>query len=305
VLTTNTVRGYKSQFAAFLRICTQYSIDYGQPLSEADLCFAMAVYAHSHKITTLPTFISALNRYHRQLFQVDLPRAALYQQTRVGLENYYGNYAASAAKTALTLDDLCEFARLLDTRYFEHARDWCACLLAFFGLFRINEYMNSGLRHGHVRLTAYGVDITVIRSKTSNIPVVVTVASRNDQLCPARALSHYLGFFRALSLPCRPDDPLFVSRLRDQEVITATTDVEFIARLRELITAAFPDRDPARYAGHSFRRGGASAMQLAGVPAAVIQKHGRWTSDAFRAYLDAASSPALRLIATQALRQAP
>ena len=261
----------------------------------------MAVYANSHKITTLPTFISALNRYHRQLFQVDLPRAALYQQTKTGIDNYYGDSAASAAKTALTLDDLCEFASHLDTRYFEHARDWCACLLAFFGLLRINEYMNSGLRHAHIRLTAYGIDITVARSKTSHIPIVVTVASRTDQLCPARALRHYLGFFRALSLPSRPDDPLFISRLRGQTVIAPTTDAEFIARLRELIAAAFPDRDTRRYAGHSFRRGGASALQLAGVPAAVIQQHGRWTSDTFRAYLDAASSPALRLIATRAL----
>ena len=300
------MRSYKSQYAAFLRICTMYGIDYGQCLSEADLCFVMAVYAHSHKITSLPTFISALNRYHRQLFQVELPRTALYQQTRVGIENYYGNTAASAAKTALTLDDLCEFARHLDTRYFEHARDWCASLLAFFGLLRINEYRNSGLRHGQVRLTSYGVDITVVRSKTSNIPVVVSLTSRNDQLRPARALGHYLGFFRALSLPSRPDDPLFVTRLQNQSVVMATTDSEFIARLRELITAAFPDRDPSRYAGHSFRRGGASALQLAGVPAAVIQKHGRWTSDAFRVYLDAASNPALRLIATRALlRPAP
>jgi hypothetical protein len=133
--------------------------------------------------------------------------------------------------------------------------------------------------------------------------VVVSLASRNDQLCPAGALSHYLGFFRLLSFPSQPDGPLFVSRLRNQAVVTATTDAEFVARLRELIAAAFPDRDPSRYAGHSFRRGGASAMQLAGVPAAVIQKHGRWTSDAFRAYLDAASNPALRLIATRALQR--
>ena len=300
------MRSYKSQYTAFLRICTMYGIDYSQCLSEADLCFIMAVYANSHKITSLPTFISALNSYHRQLFQVELPRTALFQQTRVGIENYYGNTAASTAKIALTLDDLCEFARHLDTRYFEHARDWCACLLAFFGLLRINEYMNSGLRRRHVRLTSYGVDITVVRSKTSNIPVVVSLTSRDDQLCPARALSHYFGFFGTLSLPNRPDDPLFVSRLRNQAIVTATTDAEFIARLRELIITAFPDRDPSRYAGHSFRRGGASALQLAGVPAAVIQKHGRWTSDAFRAYLDAASNPALRLIATRALlRPAP
>jgi hypothetical protein len=30
VLTTITVRTYKSQYAAFLRICTLYGIDYGQ-----------------------------------------------------------------------------------------------------------------------------------------------------------------------------------------------------------------------------------------------------------------------------------
>jgi hypothetical protein len=304
-LTSNTVKSYRSQYTAFVSICDTYGVDSSRPLDELDLCLVMSVYADSHKITTAPLFISALAHYTRLVFNADLPRNRLYQETRRGLDNFYGNTNVSTHKTALTQADLVEFDRQLDTRYFEHARDWCACLLAFFGLLRINEYMNSGLRMRHVTLTAYSVDITVYRSKTTHIEAVVSITARGDTLCPVRALSHYLGFFKALHLPHRPEDPLFVTRLQDGTSVVSMSTDEFITRVRALITSAFPDRDATRYAGHSFRRGGASALQLAGVPAALIQRHGRWTSDAYRTYIDSVNSPAMRLLATRSLLPAP
>lgn len=218
-----------------------------------------------------------------------------------GLENYYGDDNFSAAKDALTLDDFRAFLPFIDTRYFEHARDRCAFLLAFFGLLRISEYMNSGLRMRHVAITSYGIDVTVIRSKTSLIPVTITLSSRDDIFCPVRALSSYLAFFPALRLPHHADDPLFITRLSNGGHITPMSDSELIARLRSFISCAFPHRDPTCYAGHSFRRGGASALHLAGVSAADLQRHGRWASDAYRGYLDAVSNPEIRLRPTQTL----
>jgi integrase len=273
-------------------------------LDEQTLCLVAAEYANSHKITTLPGFISALAHYAKLAFQQDLPRGDLYQRTLAGITNYYGDTNVSQHKTAVTLVDLAAFHRVLNTAYFEHARDWCACLLAFFGLLRVNEYMGSGLRMRHVCMETYGVELSISSSKTSRVATTVTLSSRPDHLCPRQALCAYLAFFPDLRLPHRPDDPLFITRMLDGRSVPMT-DSDFISRLREIITAALPGRDPMQYAGHSFRRGGASALQEAGVPAALIQRHGRWTSDVFRIYLDSANSSAMRLLATQALLPPP
>jgi hypothetical protein len=296
---------YGTHFRALHHICDTYGISVDGPLSEFDLCLIMAVYCTRHKITTLKVFVSALNRYSLTRWSRDLPRGRLYQDTRTGLENYYGDQNIASPKRAITMDDLRAFHALLDLRYFEHARDWCACLLAFFGLLRIGEYMDSGLRFSHVQSTQHGLDITIPFSKTSRVPAVISVSARSDELCPARAFSTYTAFFPALRLPAHPYSPLFITRLCDRTVIQPLSESEFISRVRSLILAAFPGRDATRYAGHSFRRGGATALQLAGVPSAVIQRQGRWSSDTFRRYIDSDSNPAVRLIATRALLPAP
>ena len=300
-LASNTTRTYQSHWRIFMSICQDYGVDFSQAMTEEDLCLVVAAYAGSHKITTLPQFISALQYFHVRYFRCNLPRGVMFSDMQRGLDNYYANRAVVQRKHALTLNDLLAFAPLLDTRYFEHARDWCACLLAFFGLLRIGEYMDGRLHHRHVQITPHGVIITIAFSKTSNLPATVTIAQRDDRLCPARALAHYLQFFPLLSLPNNPDDPLFVTRTQGAARLAATSRDEFIANVRRLIRAAFPDRDAYAYAGHSFRRGGATAMLLAGVPQDVLRMHGRWSSEAYRAYIE--DSVATRLVATRALRR--
>ena len=108
----------------------------------------------------------------------------------------------------------------------------------------------------------------------------------------ARHLSHFI-----VGLPARRDDPLFVSF--SDAVPDRMSDDEFIACVRQLYPQTQPDCPPQRNAGHSFRRGGAPALKLAGVADSDIQRHRRWKSEVqglFR--LD---SHALCLIATRAL----
>jgi hypothetical protein len=219
----------------------------------------VAAYVSSHKITTLPAFVSAISNYAKQQRHPELPRHDTYQQVVAGLKNYYGDTNPSAPKTALTLSDLCALHAHIPHSTFEGARDWCACLFAFFGLLRINEYMNSGLQVQHVRRTESGISLQITFSKTSLIPTGIDIVSRDDELCPSRAYAAYMAFF---SSPPRPTDALFVSRLRN--TVIPTTDAEFIARVREYIRSALPGSDPNDFAGHSFRRGGTSSMKLAG-----------------------------------------
>jgi hypothetical protein len=217
-----------------------------------------------------------------------------------GVRNYFGPQNVAVSKVAFTMADLLAFHPFLDHSTFEGARDWCACTLAFFGLLRVGEYTDGRLRMQDVRLTPWGVSLTIPFSKTSLIPTRVDVVSRPDALCPARALTVYLSFFSAYpALPQQPSDPLFISRLPSG--FTPMTPVEFINRVRAILRVALPGRDPNCYAGHSFRRGGTTALKLAGVSDSIIQQHGRWKSDAYRAYIDSDNNLTTRLLATQAL----
>jgi hypothetical protein len=299
-LRLNTVRSYATQTRNLERLASFYGVDLSQPLTELDLCILMSVYATTHKVTTVSTFIAAVASDARRRFGPDaeLPRRGLFQRTRAGIEKFYGDTAAPARKAPVSLDDLCLFAGLLSRDTFEGARDWCACLLAFFGLLRIREYMDAGLRVRDVRFAPYGLDLEVLFSKTSLVRTTVSVSARSDDLCPSRALSAYLAHFPSRGLPGRGDDPLFITFASGTP--GSMSAGEFITCLRQLYTHARPDCPPQRYAGHSFRRGGATALKLAGVADSDIQRHGRWRSDAYKDYFDS-DSPALRLIATRAL----
>ena len=79
------------------------------------------------------------------------------------------------------------------------------------------------------------------------------------------------------------------------------TGQQFIGRVRVYTTHAFPDRDPAVFAGYSFPRGGTSALILAGVQPDMIKAHGRWTSQAYQRCFDPVHSQAMRPAATRAL----
>jgi hypothetical protein len=74
------------------------------------------------------------------------------------------------------------------------------------------------------------------------------------------------------------------------------TDADFVQHVRFLL--ALIHRDPSTYAGHSFRRGGVTALLQAGVPEAAIATHGRWKSLAYRGYIDTQNNLRSRLAAT-------
>lgn len=163
----------------------------------------------------------------------------------------------------------------LDLSKFSDARFWAAVTCAFFGLLRVGEYTNKNLLLKHVTFTDEGTILSIPYSKTDLRPVDVRLAIRSDELCPTRALRHYLSFLHAAD----GNTPLFVGDRGG-----ALTDRLFIAQLK--LAAAWVGLDPSHIAGHSLRRGGCTALFLAGVSEAFIAAHGRWRSMAFRGYLD-------------------
>jgi len=302
-LRRNTKRTYSAHQRLFVQLCTGLRIDPRQPLSEQQLCLVIAAYTRDHKVTTVGGFVSALVNLAQSLGHPELPRSALYDRFRTGLDNYHADTNVSNPKHSITLSDLCAFYPHMQVSTFAGARDWCACLFAFFGLLRVNEYANGAPQTQHVQLQEWGVRLTIPFSKTSLVPTQVELVRRDDQLCPAQAWERYHALMPLSGLSL-PGDAVFITV--SNNTIAPLTDREFITRIRAVIVLAFNGtRDAADFAGHSFRRGGASAMQLAGVPDSVIQTHGRWQSDAYRVYFDVQHSSDMRRLATSILRDRP
>jgi hypothetical protein len=255
----------------------------------------MIIYCHSHRITTLPGFISALQNYAINLSHPDLPRHRLFDRVKAGLENYYGNTNFSVPRPAISIENLHHIHALLDSSSFADVRLWCASLFAFFALLRINEYANGSLLVSHVTAHRWGISLNIPFSKTSLIPTTVDIIRRDDQLCPLRAYRAYVSLIPQQHR--QSHHPFF---LQHPQSTAAMTDAVFIHHVRRLL-APLPDCDPAAFAGHSFRRGGVTALIQAGVPEATIAAHGRWKSLAYRDYIDTQNSLRMRLAATASL----
>lgn len=302
-LRVNTKRTYSTHHRTFRRICSSIGVDPDLPLTERHLCAIVIIYAHTHRITTLPGFTAAIQNYAVSLSHPNLPRHRLYDRVRAGLNNMYGHQNFSQPRQGITINELCDFRTRLNLSLFADARDWCACLFAFYGLLRINEYCGGSLCVKHVTLHAWGISLIVPFSKTSLIPAVVDIIRRDDQLCPVAACNAYTALVNARYRAA--DHPFFLSSASST---LPMLDSQFIQRVRTLVRVAL-HRDPQQYAGHSFRRGGTTALLQAGVPEATIATHGRWKSLAYRSYLDVQHNLHMRLAATAQLslhsRRAP
>jgi hypothetical protein len=67
-------------------------------------------------------------------------------------------------------------------------------------------------------------------------------------------------------------------------MMSPLTAAEFIAWLKDQSQAVGLDRK--KVSGHSLRRGGATALFVAGVDDPLIMLHGRWRSLGYRQYFD-------------------
>lgn len=234
-------------------------------------------------MTSIGSFVSAIREWSLTNGLGELPRGYLYERVTKGLNNTFGLSDYTIPKQAFTMQDLADIRVRLNPLSFCDARDWAMLTLAFFGLLRISEYCDGGLRMKDVTLCPWGIKLTIPYSKTSNHPVDVCIVSRgpDDALCPAQAILRYINFIHPQHIGT-PSTPLFIKHPLIAEPVTAAA---FTQRIHTY--AAMIGKDQTQYAGHSLRRGGATALYIAGVPEAIIQQHGRWKSLAVRGYLEA------------------
>ncbi len=138
--------------------------------------------------------------------------------------------------------------------------------LALYGLLRIGEILN--LQIGDVVCLSDSLLINVRASKTDVFRQGSTIAVGATETvnCP-------VALFRQWNMVAKQKGSLF-----------GASRAAFVKYVKgQMASLGF---DSGSYSGHSFRRGGATALLCAGVHSEIIMRKGRWKSEAFRDYLE-------------------
>lgn len=288
---TSRSKGTRSSYDSYVRWAHARALTAGinmsYPLTELDLMIFAALHAREKAMGSCSTMMSALAAWHYDMGFGDLPRGLQYKRCMKGLKNITAGAHETERALALTVQDLRAIHAKMDPASFEHARDWAMFSTAFFFLLRSGEYTRSvkkrTLQWGDVRLDNpnQSIDLTIRFSKGSNDPVTRSSCFRRDFLCPARSITAYGHAHRTRfgGNGMRPTDNMFVTAAgTPMTQKTLGTRLDFWLQRIGL--------PKGEYSPHSFRRGGATAMFMAGIPRSIIAHHGRWASDAIHDYND-------------------
>src|SRR6202007_902826 len=84
-LRLNTQRAYESRQRTFRSICASMRIDPDAPITELHLFGVCILYTHTHRITSLPGFLSAISHHALRMGHPDLPRGRTFERVKAGL----------------------------------------------------------------------------------------------------------------------------------------------------------------------------------------------------------------------------
>ena len=221
-LRVNTKKSYESHHRTYFRFCHTISHDTLKPMTPDQLCACMCDYVSTHKITTLPAYLSALANYYRANSLGELPREhERVVRVRKGLTNYYALSETTTPKSPLGFTELTQLYKLIDHSTFAGAREWSAYTMSFFALLRRSEILDARLTFANIQTHASGMSITIPFSKTNNRPHVVHICKRDDFLCPVHAFLSYQAFVPT-KLQSISTCPVFLSTPHTTHVVNHT-----------------------------------------------------------------------------------
>lgn len=191
-------------------------------------------------------------------------------------------------KAPITPELLLTIRGQLDLSSPRHRAVWAAALMMFVGLLRRSNVMppsasgfssEKHLCRSDISFDNLGCRLRIRWSKTMQFKQQATVflpRRKGHLLCPVRAV------FMALdSSPGGWDGPAI--GFYAQGIFTPLTPPVFIEELRKALSGS--GCDPMDYAGHSFRRGGATWLHNCGASSEMIKLMGHWSSDCYREYI--------------------
>lgn len=251
--------------------------------------FIAYLFNNRYSPATIATHVSALSYVHKLLNLEDMTHSFLIRKMLKGCHNVTGS---SDTRLPITKEILYKIINALGFIIDDpHVRLLLRTifLLAFSAFMRLGELVCKSYADAQKVLQRSDVSIVnsgsqapsvnmVLRHFKTNVdhhPVSLHLVSKNNtssMYCPVQAIQQYLNVFP------HKEGPLF------QTANGLPVTYAFVTqRLNQAIT--FVGLDPTLYKGHSFRIGAATEAAKMGYSENIIQRLGRWNSNAVQRYI--------------------
>lgn len=272
---TRTLKSYNNIVDRYIHCCIYYK-QQSFPITTASVSLWIAYLSGTCSAASIANYLSALG---------DFCRANGYEYTAVrmsfqitsmmkGIRVLYPR--TIIRKAPITIQHLNTISRRIDHNNPTHLTFFAMCCTAFFGLLRLGEIVQHEdsrrtLQYKHVsNITQQGLSLRLPASKTDlNFQGShIFIPRLASPICPVSALSRMLSF--------RPEGTTYLFLGTDGNAFTRK---EFLGFLKQFLP------EEADITGHSFRAGGATWAAEIGMSALDLSRLGRWSSEAFRAYI--------------------
>ena len=169
-----------------------------------------------------------------------------------------------------------------------------AFTIALFGMLRCGEFANSSNTLSIKTLRIHNAEFIKGENNTEILRIFIPVSKTDlfregvyihlpclcdfNNSCPVHELQKMLKLREQLKIPMTPVSPLF---LFQNKIILQRKHIENFFKSFNT-TKIFGKH---KLTGHSFRRGGATALAKNGTPDWIIQMLGRWKSESYKRYI--------------------
>ena len=284
-----TSKNLKTQWRSYFLFCKFYGLK-AIPTTVEILCLYGQFLVQSFKsVESLRSYISGVKTLH-QLIGVSLPSEDSYQLTLVLRGIARSNPHLPQKALPVTPQILQDMYKFLDVGSPLDATFWCLFLFMFFLMSRKSNMVPISVADFNPQKQLLRQDVKILQgvlvvfvkwSKTNQygnrLLKVPLTAIPDSNLCPVNA---FLNMTKLV--PASDDDPAFGIMSRSSSLVPVTYR-QLQGKIKSLM--AKTGRAPELYSSHSFRRGGCSWAFKSGVPMDLIQQHGDWLSDCYKAYL--------------------
>ena len=297
-LAQSTRRNYDTPRRRFITFCALRGLRHNSgnclPATAQWLIEWISALAGQVKAKTIKLYLCGLKSHHVDL---GLPTSAFLD---VRLERVIRGFKhehaepGRRARSPLTRDCLLKVLRYLWQPTYKNATLRAAFTLAFASFLQIGEFTYSKadldlgpnfrnwfLTRSSVRvsrdLSHMSVHLPASKTDPFRQGVEIIIAASKDEACPIVAMVN----LQNMDQHRHPLDPLFIANCHRRLPFTREY---VVSNLHTLATAA--GMGGGTWNGHSFRRGAATWAAEAGIPEVQIQALGRWSSSAYKSYIE-------------------
>lgn len=284
-----TKKSYASHLKCYNNFCTLVGIQ-PLPMSANNVCRYAAYLAGVKNLSpnSIPKYLNIIRLLHKEYgFPNPMEENWFLSHLLMGIKKVHGEQVKR--KLPITPQILFQIRNHLDLQAPVNTVFWAACVIMFFGLLRKSNVLahnpfspTKHLCRSDFFVHPWGLHMDIRWTKTNQtqreVLAIPLPSLPGHPLCPTQAVINCLNAVPA----AKPNDPALC--YIKNEKLQPLYYREFLQLLKT--TLGQLGYNATEYAGHSFRRGGASWALTNDIPGEMIQILGSWKSDAYKLYFD-------------------